>query len=68
MRKVCWISDNGRWAITPDVTANDKDTVVVTNMSNGITYYPIRYQDGRIAYDFPERVPQYVKEAVAQYI
>jgi hypothetical protein len=28
--------------------------------------WPIRYWDGRIAYDFPERVPLYVKKIVSR--
>lgn len=30
--------------------------------------YPIRYDDGRIAYDFPERVPAYLKKIVAKLL
>ena len=30
--------------------------------------YPIRYDDGRIAYDFPERVPAYLKRIVEKFL
>ena len=34
---------------------------VMTVDAKGETQFPVRYQDGRIAYDFPERVPEYLK-------
>ncbi len=30
------------------------------------TDYPIQYEDKSIAYEFPERVPAYIKEKVAK--
>ena len=31
---------------------------------SGYSQYPIRYDDGRIAYDWPEIVPKYIKKAI----
>lgn len=35
---------------------------VMVENCNGFTDYPIRYSDGTVAYDFPERFPTYVKQ------
>jgi hypothetical protein len=43
-----------------------KFSVQVVNDKTGFSDYAIRYEDGRIAYDFPERIPEYVKNMVAK--
>jgi hypothetical protein len=35
---------------------------VIAVNKNDFTDYPVQFDDGRIAYDFPERFPKYVKE------
>ena len=30
--------------------------------------YPIHYGEGRFAYDFPERVPKYLKDAYEKHV
>jgi len=45
---------------------SDRSAKVVT--AKGHVDYPIRYDDGRIAYDFPERVPAYLKKKVAKLL
>lgn len=34
--------------------------------ANGHVDNPIRYYDGRVAYDFPERVPAFIKAKVVR--
>lgn len=45
---------------------SERSAKVVT--AKGHVDYPIRYDDGRIAYDFPERVPAYLKKQVARML
>ena len=40
----------------------------VHNESTGYTVTGIRYDDGRVAYDYPEKLPRYVKDAVARFM
>ena len=37
---------------------------IVVECANGHVDWPIQYTDGRVAYDFPERVPEYAKREV----
>lgn len=37
------------------------------DMPNGTSQHTTRYHDGRIGYDFPERIPHYVKAKVARF-
>lgn len=57
-----WTSPNGRWVIHRAV----RGVLYVTDQRDLFTDWPIRYRDGRIAYDWPERVPAYVKRQVAR--
>lgn len=34
--------------------------------AGGWVEWPVQYADGRIAYDFPERVPQFIRPQVAR--
>lgn len=38
-------------------------TFAVRNETTGLSYNGIRYEDGKLAYDFPERIPSYVMVA-----
>ena len=54
--------DNGRWRINAYRNINtNQPSLMLENLMTGFTDWPIRYDDGRIAYDFPERIPAYVK-------
>ena len=40
--------------------------LVITNPKEGNVQYPIRHDDGLIAWDWPESVPKYVQEATVK--
>jgi hypothetical protein len=50
---VQWVPTNRGWRIRVDIHGSFSD-------------WPIQYPNGSIAYDFPERIPQYVKAEVAR--
>ena len=63
MEKVLWGSSNGKWQIIFKTTvAFPAGFIMVTD--GWYCDYPIMYDNGNIAYDYPERIPQYVKDAV----
>jgi hypothetical protein len=39
---------------------------VMCENADGFSDWPVRYADGSIAYDYPERMPKYVKRCVQQ--
>ncbi len=41
--------------------------LAVESRTRAFVDWPIKYPDGRIAYDFPERVPEYIKKKVGAY-
>jgi len=59
-----------RWAIGRSTNGAGKPCLVVygaaTQRRGGFTDYPIRWPNGTIAYDWPERIPARVKAAVAR--
>jgi len=38
--------------------------VVVESQTHAFVDYPIMYRDGTLAWDFPERIPDYIKKVV----
>lgn len=55
-QKNLWTSYNKKWEI--NLTA---DGTMITD--GWICYWPIETYDHKVAYDFPERIPLYVREA-----
>ena len=55
----------GRWLVRQD---SPTTATIDPIYRAGGTDYPIRYDDGRIAYEWPERCPKYVKEYVAKLL
>ena len=65
--KELWRSRNSRWVIAErDIPARGRTWVVVLDNTSGWCDWPIRYSDGRIAYDNPHRIPKYVQDKVAR--
>ena len=60
--KILWTSKNGRWTIEQLPTGH----IIVGDNHYLWNDNPFKRDDGVIAYDFPERVPKYVKRKVAQ--
>ena len=56
--------ERGNWRIDITPTAAGNLGLKVSNLRTWLTEYPVRYDDGRIAYDWPERIPAYVKRHV----
>ena len=64
--RVCWT--RGNWQIE-ERSDNGKDFYfAVVNVKTGFVELPILYTDRTVAYDFPERVPAYVKRAVSRIL
>ncbi|MFW6029073.1 MAG: hypothetical protein ACOCRO_02335 [Halanaerobiales bacterium] len=61
MKKILWTSPNGKWKIVI-ISWRDWERIAVTD--DWFMDYPIQYDNGHIVYDYPERIPQYVKEQV----
>ena len=55
----------GRWEVTHAVRRGIR-RIYVDALHRCLSDFPIQYGDGRIAYDFPERIPAYVKKAVTK--
>lgn len=53
-----------KWAIEVRESENGKPYVMVIDTEGFFVDYPLLLLDGRILYDFPERVPGYVKKIV----
>lgn len=51
-----WISPNGIWKI------HNPDGWVIENLKTGFGDSPIVYDNGKVAFDYPEIVPEYVKD------
>lgn len=56
---------NYNWRVSLAITQTGK-RMHVENLVTGFCDWPIRYDDGRIAYDYPERLPKYIKSQVAK--
>lgn len=56
--------NNGQWRISAIRAANGVLCLFVESLKSGFCDYPIQYTTGQIAYDYPERIPQYVKRTV----
>ena len=61
---IVWRSRNQKWYIRKDVSAAGNPCLVVDD--NWRTDHPVKYPDGRVAYETPERIPAYVKAQVAR--
>lgn len=57
------LGTHGRWRVASRRVQGGGEALVVVSPT-GITDWPQRYHDGRIAYDAPEAVPREVKAAV----
>jgi len=51
-----WISPNDIWKI------HNPDGWLIENLKTGFGDRPIVYDDGKVAFDYPEIVPAYVKD------
>ena len=58
MDHVLWESKNKKWQLA---NWSQRSIAIVGEWRN---YEAFRYDDGRIAYDIPEAIPKYVKQAV----
>lgn len=63
-QKLLWKSENGRWEIHSFINPYGVLRIMVADDRTGHCDYPIMYDDGGIAYNFPERIPKYVREKV----
>lgn len=54
------IFDNGKWRVSLDWVGSGS-RLKVESLLNGFCDWPIRYEDGHVVWDFPQRVPKYVK-------
>ena len=63
---VLWSSPRNIWQVAR-AGQRDEPTayLYVDNAVTGLRDYPVLQNDGRVAYDWPERIPTYVKQAVA---
>ena len=58
---------NKKWSVEIcTVPQTDKKTLVVIRDSF-FTDFVMRYEDKSIAFDFPERIPQYIKDKVSRF-
>jgi len=62
-----WTSPNGRWYIATRQARTSRYVVVVDDLLMA-THYPIKRRDGVIVYDWPYRVPKYVKAQVGKFL
>jgi len=54
---------NGNWK----VYKHNCGRVIVENIKTGFCDWPIKYDNGKIAYDHPYQIPTYVKKLVVKY-
>lgn len=67
--KTLWQSKNKKWDIVEmGKIGTDQSLIIVVNNDTSWNDNPIRYNDGRVAYDFPERIPSYIKEKVKRIL
>jgi hypothetical protein len=52
----------GGWSVMVD---NATGKIKVVDLSTGVVDWPIGYPDGRVSFDRPERLPEYVKSAAS---
>jgi len=60
--RVLWQSDNGKWTLSEK--ERDNGTRYFQIDDGWLSDYPIMCDDGHVAYDYPERLPLYVRNAV----
>lgn len=56
--------DNGIWRISATRAANKIPVLFVENLKTGLCDWPTQYTSGHVAYDYPERLPKYIKRTV----
>lgn len=59
-----WESSNGKWTIRVTLVSKNHRTYMIVGEAN--CDYPVVYEDGSVGYDFPELLPQYVKDKMEQ--
>ena len=62
------IYNNGKWAVVAVRLPNRRIVARVDSLISGHSDWPIRYDDGRVAWDYPERIPAYVKRITASIL
>lgn len=62
-RQLCETSPDIRWTRGNWYIEGQRGRLCIVNAKTGFVEIPVRYSDGSIGYDWPERVPQYVKRA-----
>lgn len=60
--------ENKTWRINRVLAANRIPVLHVENKAKGFCDWPIKYHDGRIAWDYPERIPSYIREVTTRII
>lgn len=57
--------DNGIWRVSAYRSLVDgKLSLKVESLKTGFVDWPFRYDDGHVVYDFPERLPTYIRRTV----
>lgn len=57
---------NKKYSIETYLTANNKISLLVVKDEIFVDY-PIKSDNGNIAYDFPEKFPKYIKDKIKKY-
>jgi len=59
------VEKSGNWVIgTYDNSNTGRKGLFVMNDKTGYIDYPIKYSDGRVAYDNPYRIPESIRETI----
>lgn len=61
MTKQFSIFNNGQWDIKANRLDSGRLVLSVESIKTGHCDWPIRYDDGKVVWDYPERIPTYVK-------
>lgn len=56
--------DSERFAVLKVVEGTSAGMLKVVHLDTGLVDWPVRYGDGSVAFDYPERLPHYAQEAV----
>lgn len=59
---------NKTWTIRECLVNNKLRLMVYSETGRGHVDYPIQYENGSIAYEFPERVPAYIQKKVVSIL
>jgi hypothetical protein len=62
--ELLWQSKNELWAILK-VNNGERDMFVIVDDKDGLTEFPVIYDNRLVAYDHPEWIPKYVKNKFA---